>query len=283
MTTYADPEDQVAAEIAAMEAKGLDPYADNSAPVAPDADDAPLDTPEPAAPAVTDEPPAEDAPAAQTEPAQPAPAINEPQAFSVQMPADMAAQRLELMQAKGAAMKQLMDGEIDAEQYAVTDADITAKLEDLASARIRAETLAEMNRQQAQTHQAREIQKLIARTRSEVDYANDIKATRQFDTALQLIGADPDNANLPYSELIQLSHEMVAAMRGVAPSKPPIASKTAPDRTPPKPPITLSGLPTAAASGAQSVSQVVGRLAGDDLERAFDSMSDVEFKKLLRG
>ena len=28
MTTYADPEDQIAAEIAAMEAKGIDPYAD---------------------------------------------------------------------------------------------------------------------------------------------------------------------------------------------------------------------------------------------------------------
>jgi hypothetical protein len=266
-----------------MEAKGLDPYADRASEAAPtDEPDAPAEpeqAPEAAAPEATDEAPAQAAPAQAEPEVQPSTA---PQTFNVQVPADLAAQRAELLKAKGEAMKQLMDGEIDAEQYATTEADITGKLEDLAAARIRAETLADVNRQQAENHQSKAIRQLIERTKGEVNYAADAKAQKQFDVAMAVIGADPDNASLGFDELIEQAHKVVAAQRGVAVSNKPQA-KPAPDRTPPKPPITLSGLPTAAASGTQSVSQVVGRLAGDELEKAFDSMSDAEFKKLLRG
>ena len=76
---------------------------------------------------------------------------------------------------------------------------------------------------------------------------------------------------------------MVMARRVVAPAAPSTTGRAAPDRTPPKPPITLGGLPTAATSGTKSISEVAGRLTGDDLEQAFDALPDADLKKLMRG
>ena len=273
-------DDQLDAEIAAIEAQGLDPYADRAAPNEEDEPTAkptdPVIEPDATDPAaeVAPEPVVADAPVVE-------PAQDVPPAFRANMPEQYKAQRAELMKAKADAMGKLMDGEIDAEAYAVLEIGISDQLEDLTALRIRAETLSEANSQNEQSRQAKEIQALIARTSGEVDYANDPKAAKQFDAALQLIGADPDNTGMAFADLIQLSHKMVAAMRGVVPAK--VAIKAAPDRTPPTPPITLSGLPTAATSGAQSVSQAVSKLHGDALESAFDSMPDAEFKKLMRG
>jgi hypothetical protein len=269
-------DDQLDAEIAALEAKGIDPYADRTTPAE---DAAPVVAAEPEAPTTeegTPEPVAADALVAE-------PAQDAPTAFRAAMPEQYKAQRAELMKAKAEAMGKLMDGEIDAEAYAALEMGISDQLEDLTALRIRAETLSEANTQNEQSRQAKDIQALIARTKGEVDYAGDPKAAKQFDNALGLLSADPDNTGMAFAELIQLSHKMVATMRGVMPAKSTPVPKGAPDRTPPTPPITLSGLPTAATSGALSVSQAVGKLSGDALESAFDSMPDAEFKKLLRG
>jgi hypothetical protein len=277
-----DLDDELDAEIAALEAQGLDPYADRAAPTeveaavaaaepeAPTATTAEKATPEPVA-----------ADATETEPAQEKSAQDAPAAFRAAMPEQYKAQRAGLMKAKADAMSKLMDGEIDAEAYAALEMGISDQLEDLTALRIRSETLIEANAQNEQFRQAKDIQALIARTKGEVDYASDPKAAKQFDAALQLIGADPDNTGMAFADLIQLSHKMVAAMRGVVPAK--AALKPAPDRTPPTPPITLSGLPTAATSGAQSVSQAVSKLNGDALQDALDSMPEAEYNKLMRG
>ena len=289
MTTYTDPEDQIAAEIAAMEAKGLDPYADRvtDAPDegAPDAaapeaaaDVAPAkaDDQQPDAPKVADVPPT----AAQD--VQPA-ASTAPQTYRADMPADLAAKRTELLAAKAEAMKQLMDGVIDAEKYADEECRISEELEGITLARARAETLAEVNRQTAEGYQATVINALVARTKTEIDYASDTDAQQTFDRALRLVASEPDAAGKDFAQIADEAHRMVLARRGVAPAAPSTAGRAAPDRTPPKPPITLGGLPTAAASGTKSVTEVVGRLAGDDLEKAFDALSDADLKKLMRG
>ena len=289
MTTYTDPEDQIAAEIAAMEAKGIDPYADRvtDAPDegAPDAaapkaaaDVAPVhaDDQQPEAPKVADAPPT----AAQD--AQPV-ASTAPQTYRADMPADLAAKRTELLAAKAEAMKQLMDGVIDAEKYAAEEFRISEELEGITLARARAETLAEVNRQTAEGYQANVISALVARTKTEIDYASDTDAQQTFDRALRLVGSEPDAAGKDFAQLADEAHRMVMARRGVAPAAPSTTGRSAPDRTPPKPPITLGGLPTAAASGTKSVTEVVGRLAGDDLEKAFDALSDADLKKLMRG
>lgn len=289
MTTYADPEDQIAAEIAAMEAKGLDPYADRvtDAPDegAPDAaapeaaaDVAPVqaDDQQPEAPKVADVPPT----AAQD--VQPA-ASTAPQTYRADMPADLAAKRTELLAAKAEAMKQLMDGVIDAEKYADEERRISEELEGITLARARAETLAEVNRQTAEVYQGNVISALVARTKTEIDYASDPDAQKTFDRALRLVGSEPDAAGKDFAQIADEAHRMVMARRGVAPAAPSTAGRAAPDRTPPKPPITLGGLPTAATSGTKSISEVAGRLTGDDLEQAFDALPDADLKKLMRG
>lgn len=293
MTTYADPEDQIAAEIAAMEAKGLDPYADRvtdtpgdaapkSAPAEPAAevaaDVAPVkaDDQQPDAPKVADVPPT----AAQD--AQPV-ASTAPQTYRADMPADLAAKRTELLAAKAEAMKQLMDGVIDAEKYADEESRISEELEGITLARARAETLAEVNRQTAEGYQGNVISALVARTKTEIDYASDTDAQQTFDRALRLVASEPDAAGKDFAQIADEAHRMVMARRGVAPAAPSTTGRAAPDRTPPKPPITLGGLPTAATSGTKSISEVAGRLTGDDLEQAFDALPDADLKKLMRG
>lgn len=293
MTTYADPEDQIAAEIAAMEAKGLDPYADRvtdtpvdaapkSAPAEPvaevAADVAPVnaDDQQPDAPKVADVPPT----AAQD--AQPV-ASTAPQTYRADMPADLAAKRTELLAAKAEAMKQLMDGVIDAEKYADEEFRISEELEGITLARARAETLAEVNRQTAEVYQGNVISALVARTKTEIDYASDTDAQQTFDLALRLVASEPNAAGKDFAQIADEAHRMVLARRGVAPAAPSTTGRAAPDRTPPKPPITLGGLPTAATSGTKSISEVAGRLTGDDLEQAFDALPDADLKKLMRG
>ena len=289
MTTYTDPEDQIAAEIAAMEAKGLDPYADRvtdtpgdaapkSAPAEPVAEVAPVkaDDQQPDAPKVADVPPT----AAQD--AQPV-ASTAPQTYRADMPADLAAKRTELLAAKAEAMKQLMDGVIDAEKYADEESRISEELEGITLARARAETLAEVNRQTAEGYQANVISALVARTKTEIDYASDTDAQKTFDLALRLVASEPDAAGKDFAQIADEAHRMVIARRGVAPAAPSTTGRAAPDRTPPKPPITLGGLPTAATSGTKSISEVAGRLTGDDLEQAFDALPDADLKKLMRG
>ena len=293
MTTYTDPEDQIAAEIAAMEAKGLDPYADRvtdtpgdaapkSAPaetvaaVAADVALVKADDQQPDAPKVADVPPT----AAQD--AQPV-ASTAPQTYRADMPADLAAKRTELLAAKAEAMKQLMDGVIDAEKYADEELRISEELEGITLARARAETLAEVNRQTAEGYQGNVISALVARTKTEIDYASDTDAQQTFDLALRLVASEPDAAGKDFAQIADEAHRMVMARRVVAPAAPSTTGRAAPDRTPPKPPITLGGLPTAATSGTKSISEVAGRLTGDDLEQAFDALPDADLKKLMRG
>ncbi len=293
MTTYADPEDQIAAEIAAMEAKGIDPYADRvtdapeegapeaepaepAAEVAADVAPAQADDQQPEAPKVADVPPT----AAQD--VQPV-ASTAPQTYRADMPADLAAKRTELLAAKAEAMKQLMDGVIDAEKYADEEFRISEELEGITLARARAETLAEVNRQTAEVYQGNVISALVARTKAEIDYASDPDAQQTFDRALRLVASEPDAVGKDFAQIADEAHRMVLARRGVAPAAPSTAGRAAPDRTPPKPPITLGGLPTAATSGTKSISEVAGRLTGDDLEQAFDALPDADLKKLMRG
>jgi hypothetical protein len=147
----------------------------------------------------------------------------------------------------------------------------------------RAETLAEINQQSSARHEGLVISQIVEVTKSVLDYTKDAAAQRQFDVVMAGLRADPANATKPFADLAADANKAVLAIRGLSLGVQQKQQSSAPDRTPPKPPITLSGLPTAAASGAKSVTEVVGRLAGDDLEKAFDSLSDADLKKLMRG
>lgn len=277
------PEDLKALEaIAAAQAAGRDPFGDDE-PLTVGAD---ADEPAPKAAADTEvEQAAADAPAAEADQpeADPTPAAASTEAadlptYKAEVPSDYKAQRAELMKAKADAMKKLMDGEIDAETFAAEDMRVAEALEDLAAARIRAETLQEANAQSQQAYQARAIQRLIANAKSEVDYAADATAQKQFDTSLQVLAAQPDNAGKDFADLIEDAHKMVKAMRGVqTPAKAP-----APERKPAGDvPVTLRSLPSASTPNTGGVIEQIGRLKGPAYEAAYAKLTPAQQAALL--
>ena len=280
------PEDLKALEaIAAAQAAGQDPFGDDEPlTVEADADEpAPEAVPEAAADTEAEQA-AADAPAAEEEQAEadPAPAASTEAAelptYKAEVPQDYKAQRAELMKAKADAMKKLMDGEIDAEAFAAEDMRVAEALEDLAAARIRAETLQEANAQSQQAYQARAIQRLIANAKSEVDYAADATAQKQFDTSLQVLAAQPDNAGKDFADLIEDAHKMVKAMRGIAPqaTRPGAERRAAGDA-----PVTLRGVPSASTPNTGGVIEQIGRLKGPAYEAAYAKLTPAQQAALL--
>ena len=272
------PEDLKALEaIAAAEAAGQDPFGDDEPLTTEAAADEPAPDAVPKAAADTEaEQGAADAQAAEAAQAEPEPAALP--AYKAELPADHKAQRTELLQAKADAMRKLMDGEITAEEFATEEMRVTEALEDLAAARIRAETLQEANAQSQQAYQARAIQRLIANAKSEVDYAADATAQKQFDTSLQVLAAQPDNAGKDFADLIEDAHKMVKAMRGVqTPAKAPAA-----DRRPAGDvPVTLRSLPSASTPNTGGVIEQIARLKGPAYEAAYAKLTPAQQAALL--
>lgn len=203
--------------------------------------------------------------------------------YRAEVPSDYKTQRAELLKSKADAMKKLMDGEMEAEEFAAEEARISDALEELTAQRIRAETLIEANQQATAQMQQREIQKLIASAKAQVDYIKDAKAQKQFDVALQAINADPDNAGKDYADLIGEAHKVVLALRGIQAK--PAASKTEPPpvRKPDaKPPVTLRGLPAASTPNSNGdFMEQMSRLSGQAYQEAFNKLSPSQRKALL--
>lgn len=280
------PEDQKALEaIAAAEAAGQDPFGDDE-PLAAESEESSDSTVEQqaaeneaAAAELESELPAEVEAQAEADDA----AAAEPEhaalpAYKAEVPSDYKAQRTELLKAKAAAMKQLMEGEIDADTFAAEEIRVTEALEELAAQRIRAETLQDANAQSQQIYQQRTIQRLIAKAKGEVDYATDASAQQQFDTSLQVLAAQPANAGKDFADLAEDAHKMVKAMRGIAQQpKPPVA-----DRKPAgEVPVTLRSLPSASTPNTGGVIEQIARLKGPAYEAAFDKLTPAQKAALL--
>ena len=275
------PEDLKALEaIAAAEAAGQDPFGDDEpleTPAEDGADESQAQDENEQEHTAADAPTA-DAPAAEAAQQEPEPEPAALPAYKAELPADHKAQRTELLQAKADAMRKLMDGEMTAEEFAAEEMRVTEALEDLAAARIRAETLQEANAQSQQAYQARTIQRLIAKTKAEVDYAADATAQKQFDTSLQVLAAQPDNAGKDFADLIEDAHKMVKAMRGVqTPAKAPAA-----DRRPAGDvPVTLRSLPSASTPNTGGVIEQIARLKGPAYEAAYAKLTPAQQAALL--
>ena len=278
------PEDQKTLDaIAAAEAAGQDPFGDDE-PLTVEAEaDADQPAAEAEAQAAADaeaEQGATDAPAAEAAQAEPEPEQPEPvamPAYKAELPADHKAQRTELLKAKADAMRKLMDGEMTADEFSAEELRVTEALEDLAAARIRAETLQDANAQSQQAYQARAIQRLIANAKSEVDYAADATAQKQFDTSLQVLAAQPDNAGKDFADLIEDAHKMVKAMRGIAPQAKPVAERKPSGDAP----VTLRGVPSASTPNTGGVIEQIARLKGPAYEAAFAKLTPAQQAALL--
>ena len=270
------PEDQKTLDaIAAAEAAGQDPFGDDE-PLTVEAEaDADQPDADAEAQAAADAEAEQGAEAAQAEP-EPEPGAMP--AYKAELPADHKAQRTELLQAKADAMRKLMDGEITADEFASEELRVTEALEDLAAARIRAETLQEANAQSQQVYQARTIQRLIAKAKAEVDYATDTAAQQQFDTSLRVLAAQPANADKDFADLAEDAHKMVKAMRGIAQTPKPSAA----DRRPAgDAPVTLRSLPSASTPNTGGVIEQIARLKGPAYEAAYAKLTPAQQAALL--
>lgn len=211
-----------------------------------------------------------------------------PTRFQTEVPADIKEQRKTLRAEKAGALKKLMDGEIDADAYAAEEDRISEALDALNRQEFRAETLQEVNRQNDEGYTQRVIKSLMKRTKSEIDYAKDAKAATQFDQALGMLGADPDNAGLDFAELADMAHRTVAALRGVQVKQPAQQQTQQTNNEPPdrRPKVgnhvTLRDVPAAAQSNTGgSIEEQMSRLSGVEFEAAFAKLSPQQKARLL--
>ena len=235
------------------------------------------------------------APAAATPTPAPAPAADadEPPAdpqYKVIDAAEITKQLDALAAKEGDAHKQLMEGEIDEEQYAAVKREVRAQEHKL----IVQQTLHEANVQAEQKANNAAIHALMktAKTANEIDYMADAKAQRQFDGALELLSNDPDNVKKTFPQLLAEAHRTVLALRGITPkaAAPTPASGPAPAPAP-KPsrsvdksllPPTLSRVPPAAdPTIAGDEFAHLANLSGADMEKALARMTPDQLERYL--
>lgn len=282
-TTTAEAE--VLAATAASLAAGGDPFGDNDgdeAPAAGAADDADDDEPEAStsAPAADSEGDAEDlSPEALAAVAgdDEAPAPAAPR-YTTDDLAGLAAQRAELTTTKAKALKDLMDGVIEPEEYSRIEGEVSDKLDALTVQR----TLHEANVQTEAQQQAAVLDTIMraAKKAGEVDYTTDAKAAKQFDTAMKMLGDDGEKRS--YSELAADAHKMVLAARGVAKVESVTTPTPAKARENGKGPMTLRNVPAAAvAQTGGGWMEQLNSLSGQEYEAAFAKLTPAQRSQLL--
>lgn len=281
-------------DIAAAQARGEDPFGDDDNSTDTGADDANTDTADTTTgeanadgtgEATTGEGGAAGDPideAALTAIANGDPAIPEdPLQFNVQAPADYKTARAALLTEETEAFAQMMEGELDAKEYAAIKVRVMDSLEDLSAQRIRAETLQEANAQTAANAQGAAIQALIVRAKDEVPYATDTKAQKQFDMALKLQLDEPDNAGKPFGHVVNEAHKVVLAMRGIQ-AKPAAATPPAPRKAEGDAPMTLRSIPAAATPNTGgSITDQLARLKGQEYEAAYAKLTPAQRAAML--
>lgn len=204
----------------------------------------------------------------------------QPMQYQAELPADYPSKRAELVKAKADAMRKLLNGEVDADEFAAEDARISGELEELSAARIRAETLQDANRQASVLYQQQALKRLVTKVKGDVDYAADESARKQFDMALKVLAADGDGRD--FAELIDEAHAIVSARRGIATAKK--SASEAPARKPDgTPPVTLRGIPSASTPNTGSVVDQLARLKGSAYEAAYARLTPAQKASLLDG
>lgn len=203
---------------------------------------------------------------------------------------DYTAKAAELAAKKAAALKQLMDGEIDADAYAAVDTEVATLQADL----IRDRTLAEANRQHAEATQRAQLNELQGHIRAlmkestgtAIDYAKDAAAQALFDNSLKLVGSDPANASMTAKEAVAAAHRMVKAYRGIvdAPAKAGAPAAPAPAPVARAVPPSLGGVPAAAPNNVSSdLRAQFNQLSGEDAEDFLARLPKPQRQALMTG
>lgn len=220
--------------------------------------------------------------------------LRQPTRFQAEVPKDFKEQRAKLLAEKAAATGKLMNGEIDTDAYAAEEVRIAEALDELNRVQVRAETLAEVNRQNDANYSQTALDSLIKRSRvsGEIDYKATPGAAQHFDRALQVVLADPEFAGKDIAEVYDEAHSIVCARMGVqrkAPGGEPTQQQAgtggkteAPNRQTAAAPLTLRNLPAAASTTpAGGVEEQLARLTGPEYEAAFSKLTPSQRARLL--
>ena len=193
--------------------------------------------------------------------------------------------REELLAKKAEAFKKVVDGEMEPAEYAKIDAEVSDGLEQLTVDR----ALIAQSAQDAHARQVAVINgiKALAKSADKLDYDADAKAVSQFNRALQLVAADPDNAGLSFKAMAKEAHRTVLAMRGLKAAPAPAPTAAAPAapaaaRKAPAAPVTLRNVPAAAThNSGGDIGAQLSRLSGVDFEDAFRRLSPAQQAQML--
>lgn len=211
-----------------------------------------------------------------------------PTAYKTEIPADLEAKRDTLMTEKAEALEKLMSGEIDAKQYATTEAKVQRELSALDRTIATAETLAAINAQSSGQYEGQVIAQIVENTKGVLDYTKDATAQKQFDAVMAGLRADPANATKNFGALAAEANKAVLAIRGLslpgADAPNAGAKTTTPPARPPagKLPPSLRNLPAAATPHTGGgVAEQMANLKGTAFEDSFAKLSPAQQAALL--
>lgn len=209
---------------------------------------------------------------------------------------DFAAERKTLRESRKEIQAKWDQGDLTDEELQTQLDAVDDQLEALTAEKVRADTLRDLNEQHAREAQAKIdaefnaataaiIKAAAASPTAKVDYLKDTAAQKQFDMALDMLGADPANAGKTPTQLVAEAHKAVLVIRGMpignaAPAPAPAAPAA------PRPrdvPVTLGGLPNASQVPLQDETLAqASRLSGEDLENFLSRLPPAQQQRLLR-
>ncbi len=219
-------------------------------------------------------------------------AVQVDKTFRAELPADIAEKRKALRAEDSAALKKLMDGEIEAEAYA----EIRDRISDELEALVRAETTADVSTKLAAQAKAneweRQLKAAVANAKvAGLDYMGNPELASEFDSLLKLYsdkaaqkGLSDDNLEASTWALAE-ANKMMRKMHGTpAKAAPAVDKKDAAPAAARHNLTTLTNIPAAdRAPIADDVMSKVGSLQGEDLEKYMATLSSREIDRIMAG
>lgn len=210
--------------------------------------------------------------------------------YEVKAADDFATRKAALKTEKRGVEERWASGELSDDERAAQLEEIDDKLFTLVQEQTRADTLREINEQNARAAAAAAEKALndatmavikAAKKAGTIDYVTDTEAQAQFDTALAMLERSASWKGKSPAEMTAQAHKTVLALRGIAAPAPAPQAKAATATR--EVPMTLSGLPSAARVGVEDeLMQQVATLSGPDLEQFLAGLPAGKLDRAMR-
>lgn len=227
----------------------------------------------------------------------------EPRPYAGKPLSELETKVAELEGKEAAEFKKLMAGEIDDDAFSKTKSEVGKELRGIQTQIARAEAANDRVREyemgvitQVSKAAVKDGVVYVAPPKAtEAEQKAAAKASKQFDVALNMLVADPDNGRRSFKSLAKEAHAMVLTRHGIAKAKTTpaadatgkgkddaAAAPTPAARVPAKAPLTLRNIPAAAVPGTGGgVVEEMGKLKGTAYQEAYAKLTPVQKAKLL--